>query len=230
MQAIQALPLYNSTIGKKVLMAITGLIWIGYVVAHMYGNLKIFAGEVYFIEYAEGLRHLGAPVMGTRHFLMIARVVLTGSILIHVWAAVTLYRQARSARPSNYQMQRTVKANYAAKTIRYGGIVILLFVIYHLMHFTLGTPGIHSDFVPGNPYHNVISGFQSPINVAVYLLALCALGLHLYHGTWSMMQTLGFLNRRYDRAVRTLALLVALVVAVGFAVVPIAVIAGYLPG
>lgn len=226
MQATQALPIYRSTIGRKAIMAVTGLIGIGFIVFHMYGNLKIFGGPVYFNEYAEGLREIGHPIFGHTHLLWIGRIVLLGAVLLHVWAAVSLYRQARSARSTSYKMKRTVAANYAARTIRFGGIVIFFFILFHLAHFTWGTPGIHNDFIYGDPYHNVIAGFQNPIVSLFYIIAVVALGFHLYHGTWSMIQTLGLLSSRYDRIVRLAGLALALVVSVGLASIPIAVMAG----
>jgi succinate dehydrogenase / fumarate reductase, cytochrome b subunit len=223
----QLFSLTRSSIGKKVIMAVTGLIWVGFVFFHMYGNLKIFEGAAYFNAYADGLRVLGGPIFGYTHLLWVARLGLVGALVLHVWAAVSLYQQARKARPQSYAMHRTLQANYANKTIRYGGMVILFFVIYHLMHFTIGVPGVHGDFRAHDPYYNVIYGFQSWPVVGVYLLAVTVLGLHLYHGTWSMLQTLGFNNKNYDKLIRALGLVLALVISIGFAVVPISIVLGY---
>lgn len=220
---MQAAALYRSTIGKKAIMAVTGIIWVGYVVMHMYGNLKAFQGAVYFNEYAEGLRHLGEPVFGYLHLLTVARLVLVASLGLHIWAAVALYQQARAARPQNYATHRVVQANYAALTMRYSAILIALFVVYHLAHFTWGVPGIHSEFIRGDAYHNLVSGFQFAPVVGLYLLAVVALGFHLFHGVWSMFQTLGINNRDWDGVFRVLAWLLAIVVPLGFAAVPIAV-------
>ena len=220
---MQAAALYRSSIGKKAIMAVTGLVWVGYVALHMYGNLKAFQGAAYFNEYAEGLRHIGAPVFGHLHLLTVARIVLVASIGAHIWAAWSLYTQARAARPSSYASRRVVQANYAALTMRYGAIVIVLFVLFHLAHLTWGTPGIHSDYIRGEAYHNLVVGFQSPLVVGFYLLALAALGFHLFHGTWSMFQTLGLNNQDWDGAFRALAWLLAIVVPVGFAAVPVAI-------
>ena len=220
---MQAVALYRSSIGKKALMALTGLIWIGYVVMHMYGNTKAFLGSEHFNEYAEGLRVLGAPVFGHLHLLTIARIVLVAAIFIHIWAAWSLYVIARDARPSSYASRRVVKANYASLTIRYGGVVILLFVIFHLAHLTWGISPVHPDFIRGDAYHNLVIGFQSLPVVILYLVALVALGMHLYHGTWSMFQTLGLNDNSWDTALRALSLLLAIVVPVGFAVVPLAI-------
>lgn len=225
---MQAAALYRSSIGKKALMAVTGLVWIGYVTMHMYGNLKVFQGAEHFNEYAEGLRYIGAPIFGYLHLLTVARVAMVASIVVHVWAALSLYLQARAARPASYSTTKIVQANYPALTMRYGGVLIVLFVLFHLMQLTWGVQGISRDFVSGDPYHNVVQAFQAWPVVAVYLLALLALGFHLFHGTWSMFQTLGLNSDDWDGTIRGLAWLVAIVVPVGFAVVPIAVQLGML--
>jgi succinate dehydrogenase / fumarate reductase cytochrome b subunit len=218
-----AATLYRTSIGKKALMAVTGLIWIGYVVMHMYGNTKAFLGSEHFNEYAEGLRYLGAPVFGHLHLLTIARIVLVAALLIHIWAAVSLTVQARNARPVTYASRRVVQANYASVTMRYGGVVILLFVLFHLADLTWGVSPIHPDYIRGDAYHNLVGSFHSLPVVIIYLLALVALALHLFHGTWSMFQTLGLNNGHWDPIFRGLAWLLAIVVPLGFAAVPIAV-------
>ncbi len=224
---MQAVALYRSTIGKKALMAVTGLVWIGYVVMHMYGNTKAFLGEEYFNEYAEGLRHLGAPIFGYLHLLTIARIVLLVALATHIWAAWSLYQVARQARPTNYASARkVVKANYASLTIRYGGVALALFILFHLAQLTWGVPGLSPDFQQGEPYHNLVGAFQSLPVTLLYLVALVALGFHLFHGAWSMFQTLGLNSRDWDGVVRGLAWVLAIVVPVGFASVPIAVMLG----
>lgn len=218
--------LTGSTIGKKIIMAVTGLVWIGFLIFHMYGNLKVFGGAVYFNEYAEGLRSMGAPLFGHTHLLWVARIGLIASFFLHVWAAVSLYRAAQKARPKGYTVHKMVQANAAALTIRYGGLAILLFVLYHLSHLTWGVSAVHSEFIQGNAYNNVINGFKSPIPVLIYTLAVIALGLHLYHGTWSTFQTLGLNNRDYTRSIRMVALALALLIPIGFLTVPFAVLFG----
>jgi succinate dehydrogenase / fumarate reductase cytochrome b subunit len=220
---MQAVALYRSSIGKKALMALTGLIWIGYVVLHMYGNTKAFQGSEHFNEYAEGLRVLGAPIFGYLHLLTIARIVLVVALVVHIWAAYSLFVMARSARPSTYASRRVVQANYASLTMRGGGVVILLFVIFHLAHLTWGINAVHPDYIRGDAYHNLVAGFSSLPVVIIYLVALVALGFHLFHGTWSMFQTMGMMDDQWDRALRALAWAVAILVPVGFAAVPIAI-------
>jgi succinate dehydrogenase / fumarate reductase, cytochrome b subunit len=222
-----AVALGRSTIGKKAIMAVTGIIWIGYVVIHMYGNLKVFQGAIYFNIYAESLRTIGEPVFGHLHLLTVARLFLILSLGLHIWAATSLFQQARIARPQSYATRKVVQANYASLTMRYGGVVILLFILFHLAHLTWGVPGVHNTYIRGDAYHNLISGFQSIPVTLIYMVALVALGLHLYHGTWSMFQTLGYMNDSLDMPVRILAWVLAIVVPVGFAIVPLAVLFGF---
>lgn len=220
------LSLPRTTIGKKVIMAVTGLIWIGYVVGHLYGNTKIFLGAEYFNTYAEGLRGFGSPFLGHGHFLFVFRVILIASLAAHVWAAAALTVRANEARPVRYTLRETVQASVASRYMRWGGIMILIFIIYHLAHLTWGIPGMMETFVRGDPYANVVTGFQSSFAIFMYLLGLTALGFHLYHGTWSMFHTLGLNNRTYTGMLRVLAWLLAVFIPLGFASIPLAVMFG----
>lgn len=219
--------LTRSTIGKKVIMAVTGLVWVGFLVFHMYGNLKVFQGAAYFNEYSEGLRHIGHPIFGAHHLLWVARLVLLGAVVLHVWAAIDLTRAARRARPDSYAVKKRVQADYASVTMRYGGAAIFFFLLYHLAHFTWGVRAVHPDFIHGDAYHNLVVGFQNPVNVILYLVALVAVGLHLYHGSWSMFQTLGFNNQKYDSSLRGLALALGVLIPLGFATAPLSVLFGF---
>jgi succinate dehydrogenase / fumarate reductase cytochrome b subunit len=222
---MQVALLPRSSIGKKALMAVTGAVWIGYLVLHMWGNLHIFQGAESFNHYAEFLREVGEPVFSYAQVLWLIRIVIVLSLAAHMWSAWDLYRQAQRARSSNYAVKRVVQANYASRFMRIGGVVIILFVIFHLAHYTWGwvTPFDRAD-----PYRNVVIGFSNPVIVLFYLLALASLGLHLFHGVWSMFQTLGLNSRRFDGFFRGLAVFVALVVPLGFATVPLAVLFGIL--
>ena len=225
------LRLTQSSVGKKVIMAVTGVIGIGFVIGHMYGNLKalpFFGGPEEFNIYAEGLRELGEPLLTHSELLWAVRIVLLLAVVLHVWSAWSLYQESERARSTKYAMHTKLETTAAARYIRIGGVIILLFLILHLMHFTWGVPGIHPDFRPGDAYHNLVVGFQSYayIPAIIYLVAVIALGFHLYHGTWSMFQTLGLNNKSYTKPLRTVALLVAIVVAGGFAIVPLSVIVG----
>jgi succinate dehydrogenase / fumarate reductase cytochrome b subunit len=225
---VGVMTLHRTTIGKKVIMAVTGLIGIGFVIGHMYGNLKVFSGAKEFNAYAEGLREFGSPIFTHSEPLWLVRLVLLAAVVLHVWAAWTLYQESRQARVTKYSMQTTLETTWAARYIRFGGTVIFIFIILHLMQFTWGVPGIHPDFIPGNAYHNLVTGFQSYFYLPAifYLVAMALLGFHLYHGTWSMFQTLGLNSKNYTHLLRGLALVVALVVSLGFAVVPLGVLLG----
>ena len=223
---IGVMTLYRSSVGKKVIMAVTGVILIGFIFFHMYGNLKVLAGSAYFNAYAEGLRELGKPIFGHEHLLWIMRLGLLAAVGLHIWSAVELHLQNQAGRPVHYVKHTKLEANYANLTMRYGGVIIFLFIIFHLMHFTFGTRGVHPDFKPGDAYHNLVTGFQSiPVSL-FYILAMIVVGFHLYHGTWSMFQTLGFNNQTYAKPLRILGLVLALIITVGFISIPVAVMSG----
>jgi succinate dehydrogenase / fumarate reductase cytochrome b subunit len=218
--------LHRSSIGKKIIMAVTGLIWVGFVLLHMYGNLKVFLGPEYFNAYAEGLRTLGAPIFGHTHLLYVARLVLTVALVLHVWSAYSLTQQAHHARPSNYIVRQKVQANRASLSMRWGGVVILIFLIYHLMHLTWGLPVAPGVFVQADAYHNLVNGFHFIPATILYLLGVTALSFHLYHGVFSAFQTLGLNNQNTETSIKGAALALSLVISIGFAVVPLSVVAG----
>lgn len=215
---------YRSAIGKKAVMAVTGLILFGFVLGHMAGNLKAFLGAGAFNHYAEWLRSVGEPAVPHGGLLWVARAVLLVAVVLHIHAATTLTLAARRARPVSYARREAVQVDYAARTMRWGGVILLLYVIYHLLHFTFGSA--HPDFVPGDPYHNLVTAFRVPWVVAVYVAANLVLGFHLYHGLWSLFQSLGWNHPRYNRWRRGFAVLFAIVVTAGFVAVPLAVAAG----
>jgi len=232
-----ALTLYRSSIGKKAIMALTGLIGIGFLVLHMYGNLKIFEGPEYFNNYAAGLRSLGAPVFADRHLLWIARIVLLGAVVLHVLMAYQLTRQDWEGRPRQlrYAVKKDVQATYASRTMRWGGVILFLFIVYHILNLTLGVVGFgpnqyqHPEGNVFSTYANVINAFQFWPSTLLYIVAMLALGLHLYHGFWSMFQTLGLNNFRTNTLLRIISAAVALVLTIGFVSVPIAVMFGMVP-
>lgn len=221
-----ALALYRSTIGKKVVMALTGLILVGFVVAHMLGNLKIFTGAEHLNEYGEFLRTVGEPLFPYETLLWIARIVLLVSVVLHIVAATQLTMLDRASRPQRYAFHKKEQATYASLTMRWGGVIILLFVIYHILHFTTGTT--HQNFIHGDVYHNVVSGFKVWYVSAFYIAAMVALGFHLYHGVWSMFQTLGLNNSKWNGMWRGLSVATALLVAGGNILIPVAVLAGFI--
>jgi succinate dehydrogenase / fumarate reductase cytochrome b subunit len=217
--------LWSSSVGKKIMMAVTGVILIGFVVAHMAGNLKAYLGRESFNHYAEGLRTLGEPFLPYGVALWIARIILLAAVIIHITAATQLTLASKRARPVGYRKyEGDLVFSYASRTMVWGGIIILLFVVFHLMHLTFGT--VHQDFIPGDAYHNFVTGFQVvPVSIA-YIIAMIPLGLHLYHGFWSMLQTLGANNAKYNHLRRPIAMALALMVTLVNISFPIAVLSG----
>lgn len=219
--------LVHSSIGQKVQMAVTGVILLLWIIGHMAGNLKAFQGPEKFNAYAEFLREMGAPVFGHGQLLWAVRIGLLLAVVIHVVAALRLTLMSRGARPVRYGHGLEADAStYASRTMRWGGVIILLYVIYHLMHLTFGTA--HPDFVAGDAYHNLVTGLAAWPVSAVYVVAVLALGLHLYHGFWSAFQTVGANHPRYNRLRRPAAAVLAVAITVGFITVPVAVLTGIL--
>lgn len=210
--------LWDSSVGKKVIMAVTGLIWLAYLITHVLANLLVFQGPAKINAYSAFLH-------GTGGALWAARLVLIAALVLHVTAAVQLAALSQQARPTGYVAGRKPQVStLASRTIRWGGALILVFLVYHILHFTVGTA--HSDFVEGDPYHNVASGFPNLLVVGFYLIAMASVGLHLYHGVWSSGRSLGMSPPTPHPLRRTVALVLALVIWLGFTVIPIAVYAG----
>ncbi len=218
------LNLYRSAVGKKVLMALTGLMLFGFVLGHMVGNLKIYQGPEKLNAYAEWLREVGSPAVPHGGVLWIARIGLLAAVGIHILSAWQLTRMSRKARPHDYAKLESVQLTYASRTMRWGGVIVALFVVYHLMHLTWGS--LHSDFIPGDAYHNVVAGFQVlPISL-FYIVAQVALALHLNHGLWSLFQSLGWNHPSINPWRRRLAGAFAAIVFIGNVSFPIAVLTG----
>jgi succinate dehydrogenase / fumarate reductase cytochrome b subunit len=211
----------GSSIGKKIVMACTGVVLFGFVVGHMLGNLQVYLGPEAMNAYAVFLREL---LHGSG--LWIVRGVLLGCVGLHVWAATSLTLANRAARPVGYRSQRWNESTYASRTMRWSGVILLLFVVYHLMHFTIGNA--HPSFDEGNVYRNFVVGFRQPLASGFYILAMLCLGLHLYHGVWSMLQTLGLSHPRYDHLRHAFATLITVVVVTGNISFPLAVMTGVL--
>jgi succinate dehydrogenase cytochrome b subunit len=214
------LAFWRSTLGKKVVMGVTGLIMIIWLVLHMAGNLQAFAG-------ADKLNGYAAILHGPAHeLLLLSRVVLLASLILHVIAALQLSVMSRQARPVQYARKAPQAATVASLTLLWGGVLILVFLIYHLSHFTWGTA--HPDFIEGNVYHNLIVGFHDPLVVIFYLIALIAVGLHVYHGAWASLRSLGVARPSANTRHRPIALAIALIVWLGMSVIPVAVWFGWL--
>lgn len=209
--------LWQSSVGKKAVMAVTGLILVAYLITHVLANLLVFSGPERINRYAQLLHSSGAALWG-------ARLILLAALILHIIAATQLAIRSRAARPEPYAGGRDPQVStFAARTIRWGGALILLFLIYHILHFTTGTA--HPDFVELNPHHNVSTGFRNPLVAAVYLLAMLAVGLHLYHGVWSSGRSLGLSQPSPRPLHRRVALVLAVFVWLGFTAI---VIAGFL--
>jgi succinate dehydrogenase / fumarate reductase cytochrome b subunit len=214
----------RSSVGKKAVMAVTGIILFGFVLIHMIGNLKLYEGPQKLDSYAGWLREVGSPALPNEGMLWIARLVLLAAVALHIWAAYSLSRDNRAARPRNYERYHNVHLSYASRTMRWGGVIILLFVIYHLLHFTTGT--VHPDFRHGSVYHNVVTGFQVWWVALFYIVANIALGFHLYHGLWSLFQSLGWNHPRFNSWRRAFAHAFAWIVTLGNISFPVAVLTG----
>jgi succinate dehydrogenase / fumarate reductase cytochrome b subunit len=216
--------LYRSAVGKKAVMAASGVVLFGFVLLHMVGNLKLYEGPRALNTYAEFLRTAGEPELPRSGLLWIARLVLLVAVALHVAAAWQLTRAAHAARPVAYAAAARVHTSYASRTMRWGGVIILLFVVYHLLHLTWGV--VHPSFIPGDVYHNVVAGFQVWWVALFYVAAQAALGLHLYHGLWSLFQSLGWSHPRFNAWRRVLAHGFAWIVTLGNISMPLAVLSG----
>ncbi len=205
-------------------MAGSGLVMLLYLVAHVVGNLKVFAGRESFNSYSEWIRTVGEPAVPHQTVLTIVRVVLLVAVVAHFWAAASLWRQARSARPERYVTKKPVAQSYASRTMRWGGVIVLLFIVYHILDLTVGT--VNPDGTGSTPYDRLVASFSNPFITAFYVLALVLLGMHLRHGIWSATQTLGQSNRRRERTVSAFALLFSTGLIVAFLIVPFSVLFG----
>jgi succinate dehydrogenase / fumarate reductase, cytochrome b subunit len=223
------LTLWSSSIGKKAVMAVTGAMLMAFVVVHTFGTLKIFKGQEVFDAYALWLREVGTPLLAAGAALWLNRLVLLAAVSLHMLAAWQLTRQSWAARPVQYTKKESLEATYASRTMRWGGVIIALFVVYHVLHFTVGAVGYGpGQFVHGSVYRNVVLGFSVWYVSAFYIVAMVFLALHLYHAAWSVLHTLGVVTAWGDRAYRTAGAVLAIVVALANISVPVAVLAGVL--
>lgn len=225
---------YGSTIGKKISMAVSGLVLVGFVLGHMAGNLKLFAGidsstgDYKIDDYGRFLRAIGAEMLGHSGVLWLVRLVLLACLVVHATSGIQLAKLNRQAKPVGYKSPHYRSANAASRTMLYGGLFLLVFVIFHILHFTTGQ--LHfAGFVEGQVYANVYSAFRNVSVAGFYVVAMALLAAHLYHGTWSMFQTLGVDTPRWNKGIRTAAKVVACALFVGFSSVPVAIVTGALP-
>lgn len=212
---------YEAPVGKKVVVAVTGLVLVGYIVAHMLGNLQIFLGRERINAYAE-LLHSAGPLLWT------ARVVLLAAVGLHILTTLQLWLLKLRARPVGYVRKVDVPTAYAARTMILSGPIIAAFVIFHVLHLTTGSAGL--PFEELNVYENVVRGFRIWYVSAVYAVAVSLVGLHIWHGLWSMLHSLGLDDERYRPALQRLSHAVGLVVALGYLSIPVAVLTGLIGG
>ena len=200
-------------------MAVTGAIGWGYLIAHMTGNLLVFRGAAKIDAYAGFLK-------SNLSLLWTVRSILFVAVIAHIVAAFQLARISQKSRPIGYKRWRPVGSDFASRTMRWTGPIVGIFIVYHLLHFTLGT--VHPDFHVGQVYHNITTGFRVWYASAFYIVAMLALFGHLYHGTWSMFQSVGVNHPKYNRLVRTLATIISVLIVLGFISIPVAVLLGFI--
>ena len=208
---------YDSTIGKKAIMAVTGLILFVFLILHMLGNLQVFLGPEVMNHYAETL-HGNPPLLWT------ARIILLISVALHIWASVQLTLLKREARPVGYVKRANVVSSWASRSMMLSGPIIAVFVVFHLLHLTTGT--LHPQFIELQAYENLVTGFLVVPVAVIYIVAMVLLGFHLSHGIWSMFQSLGFSHPRYTPAIKRFASVFSWLLVAGFISVPIAVLSG----
>jgi succinate dehydrogenase / fumarate reductase cytochrome b subunit len=207
----------QSLVGKKVIMAVTGVILFLFVVGHLLGNLQIFAGP-------ERLNAYSAFLKGAGEILWAVRVVLLAALILHIVAAVQVSRASKRARPIPYAVKKDIETGYAARTMLWSGPLIFVYVVYHLAMFTFLVTG--PGYSPTDVYRNEVLAFRMPAVTAAYILAIVFLGMHIYHGAWSMIHTLGGSSPRYRTLRRMVAPVVAIAITLGYIAIPVAVLAG----
>jgi succinate dehydrogenase / fumarate reductase cytochrome b subunit len=211
---------WSSTIGKKTVMAVTGLALVAFLFAHMLGNLKIFLGPAAINSYAAWLRTIGEPALPHGVFLWIVRIGLIVAVVLHITAAVQLSLRDRRARPVRYAHGQRARAGFATSTMRWGGATLAVYLVWHILDLTVGVA--NRDYVDGQPYHNIVADFSVWWVNVIYVVALLMLGLHINHGFWSAARTLGVAGG----AVKTIGTVLTVVITAGFLAVPIGVMTG----
>ena len=218
---VGSLRFWQTTVGKKAIMAVTGFILFGFIVGHLLGNLQIFLPPEKINHYSATLKSLPALLWG-------ARITLLLAVGLHIWSSFQLWLLQRAARPINYVKKANLNSTYASRTMLWSGPIILAFLIFHLLHFTFGTVHPGGPFDEHNVYNNVVTGFQVwPVSL-FYIVAMIMLCYHLYHGLWSMFQSLGFSHPVYTPWLQRFAKLFAILIAAGNISIPVAVLAGFI--
>ena len=210
---------YASMVGKKVVMGVTGIIWIGFVIVHSLGNLLVFRGPDAINSYSRFLK-------GTGELLWGLRVVLVLAVILHVIAAVQLTRQSRAARPIGYARRESQVATIASRTMRWGGALLLVFIVVHILHFTTGTIRPAGVFTPEDVYANIVLSFRLWWVALFYIVAMIALGLHLFHGAWSSVRSIGVSPPSPQPLQHKISVVIAILVWAAFTAIPVAVLSG----
>ena len=210
---------WASTNGKKAVMAVTGLVLFLFVLFHMIGNLQVFEGPEQLNFYGLALRRFPEALWG-------ARIILLVSVILHIWASVQLAVRKNQARPVAYSKRDNVASDYASRTMYWSGPIVLAFIIFHLLHLTTGTIHPGGEFVEGDVYRNVVSGFQVWYVSAWYIFSMILLGFHIRHGAWSMFQSLGLNHPRHTPILKKAAAVFAIVIVAGYISIPLSVLLG----
>lgn len=212
------LDFYRSTVGKKVVMAVTGIMLVLFLVGHMLGNLQVFLGAEAYNHYAEALKALGPGLWAIRAGLLLI-------LVIHLWSSFLLWRTSSNARPVSYKKWTPDASTYASRTMRWTGPIIAAYAIFHILHLTVGVQ--QAWFNPADVYGNVVRSFQNPLLSGIYIVSMLLLVFHLYHGAWSFLQSLGANHPRYNQWRKYFALVVTALIGLGFIAVPLGVLAGW---
>nr|WP_284500849.1 succinate dehydrogenase cytochrome b subunit [Bowdeniella massiliensis] len=218
----------DTSVALKIGMAVSGILFVLFILMHMYGNLKMFAGAQAYNDYAEHLRTFGEPILPYEGLLWILRIVLLAALILHAYAAFSLWHKASSARGSKYVARRTLAQTYASRTMRWGGVILLLFIIFHILQFTTLTIQLGGNYLQMTPYDRMVVAFGEWYVWVIYLIAILALTMHVRHGVWSAMATLGGNKKRRQDTIDLVAIFVAAIVLVGFMLPPTAILFGWI--
>jgi succinate dehydrogenase / fumarate reductase cytochrome b subunit len=216
----KALTLFDTSVGKKAALAVSGVILFGFVIGHMLGNLQVVLGPEVFNAYAAGIKHNAVLLWGVRSLLLVA-------LLVHVWLVLDLYGKSMAARPVAYKVKKNIATSYAGLMMKYTGPLLLAYIVFHLAHFTF--PGValgNYDHLPEDAYSNVKNAFSIWWVVLIYVLCNLGLSMHLYHGAFSMLQSIGFNHPRYNARLKTIARGLAFLVTAGNVFLPLTVFLG----
>jgi succinate dehydrogenase / fumarate reductase cytochrome b subunit len=215
---------FSSSVVKKAVMAVSGIIMILFLIAHMIGNLHVYRGAESFNDYSHWLRNFGEPAFPPRTLLTVIEVVLVVSVVAHMWSAISLWRQAKRARPVAYVTKKRVQQSYASRTVRWGGVILFFFIVWHLLDMTFGA--VNPDGTDSTPYDRLVASFSNVPITLFYVISLVLLGFHLRHGIFAATQTLGQTNKRRERAVNAIAIVFSTLLIAGYLVVPASVVFG----